>query len=302
MSPAAVIPVPLRWVDLDAQGHVNNAIIADYLQEARVRFLLAGDNAALLGHGTLVVRHQVEYLAPVEFSSEPVEVRLWVGEVGASRFTIGYDVVQGAVVAARARTLLCIFDFDAGRPRRMTAQERGWFLAHGSPLQTLRPLGRWRPGERAHSAPLTVRWTDLDAYGHVNNVRFFDFVAEARLRMAVRADEGPEADQSQLWMVARQDVDYLAQLDHRLQPYSTRVAVADVGRTSMTLVAEVTDPDAGTVHARTHTVIVCGDRAGRPVPVPDALRAAAGRWPATPVASRRAVPGREGVPGAGSGR
>lgn len=287
MSPAAVIPVPLRWVDLDAQGHVNNAIIADYLQEARVRFLLAGDNAALLGHGTLVVRHQVEYLAPVEFSSEPVEVRLWVGEVGASRFTIGYDVVQGAVVAARARTLLCIFDFDAGRPRRMTAQERGWFLAHGSPLQTLRPLGRWRPGERAHSAPLTVRWTDLDAYGHVNNVRFFDFVAEARVQMSSAADPAGNrmsaaAEAGYLWMVVRQDVDYLAQLDHRLEPYQTRVAVAEIGRTSMTLVAEVVDPLAGTVHARATTVLVCGDRSGRPVPVPDELRHGMELWPAVP--------------------
>ena len=139
MNPAAVIRVPLRWVDLDAQGHVNNALIADYLQEARVRFLLEGDNAALLAHGTLVVGHQVEYLAPVEFRAEPVEVRLWVGDVGASRFTIGYEVVQDGVVAARARTLLCIFDFDAGRPRRMTAEERGWFEQYHAGFEEVAP-------------------------------------------------------------------------------------------------------------------------------------------------------------------
>ena len=34
---------PLRWGDLDAQGHVNNAVVVDYLQEARVAFLLSGD-------------------------------------------------------------------------------------------------------------------------------------------------------------------------------------------------------------------------------------------------------------------
>ncbi len=285
MSPAAVIQVPLRWVDLDAQGHVNNAIIADYLQEARVRFLLEGANSALLGNGTLVVGHQVEYLAPVEFRNDPVEVRLWVGDVGASRFTIGYEVVQAGVVAARARTVLCIFDFATGRPRRMTADERGWFLAHSAPLEPLRPLGKWRPGERAHTAPLTVRWTDLDAYGHVNNVRFFDFVAEARVHMSSEADPAGNrmsaaAEAGYLWMVVRQDVDYLAQLDHRLEPYQSRVAVADIGRTSMTLVAEVTDPSAGTVHARARTVLVCGDRSGRPIPVPDELRHGLETWPA----------------------
>ncbi|MCB0890831.1 MAG: acyl-CoA thioesterase, partial [Propionibacteriaceae bacterium] len=149
----AVIPVPLRWVDLDAQGHVNNGVVADYLQEARVRFLLDGDNAALLGNGTLVVGHQIEYLAPVEFAADPVEVHLSVGEVGASRFTIGYEVVQQGRVAARARTVLCIFDFEAGRPRRMTADERGWFQARSEPLEPLRPLGRWRPGPVAYEAP-----------------------------------------------------------------------------------------------------------------------------------------------------
>ena len=275
----------MRWVDVDAQGHVNNALIADYLQEARVRFLLEGENAALLGHGTLVVGHQVEYLAPVEFRTEPVQVRLWVGNVGASRFSIGYEVVQDVVVAARARTVLCIFDFDAGRPRRMTPTERAWFVDRSSPLEPLRPLGKWRAGERAHATPLTVRWTDLDAYGHVNNVRFFDFVAEARVQMSSEADQAGNrmsaaAEAGYLWMVARQDVDYLAQLDHRLEPYQTRVAVAEIGRTSMTLVAEVTDPLAGTMHARARTVLVCGDRTGRPIPVPDELRRGLELWPA----------------------
>ena len=285
MNPAAVVRVPLRWVDLDAQGHVNNAVIADYLQEARVRFLLEGDNAELLGNGTLVVGHQVEYLAPIEFSTEPVEVHLWVGQVGASRFTIGYEVLQNDRVTARARTVLCIYDFDAGRPRRMTPAERRWFVERAGSLEPLRPLGSYRPGSNAHRAPLVVRWTDLDAYGHVNNVRFFDFVAEARVLMSGQADESGNrmsaaAEAGYLWMVVRQDVDYLAQLDHRLEPYQTRVAVAQIGQTSMTLVAEVTDPSTDRIFARAHTVLVCGDRAGRPIPVPDDLRHGLETWPA----------------------
>lgn len=287
MNPAAIIRVPLRWVDLDAQGHVNNALIADYLQEARVRFLLEGENAALLGHGTLVVGHQVEYLAPVEFRTEPVEVRLWVGNVGASRFTIGYEVVQDGMLAARARTVLCIFDFDAGRPRRMTPTERAWFVDRSSPLEPLRPLGKWRPGERAHTTPLTVRWTDLDAYGHVNNVHFFDYVAEARIRMNTALFEAasPGQDPSTarvMWVVARQDLTYRSQLAHRLEPYEVATSIARVGTTSLTLVAAIRDPLADPVRdiARSLTVLVCTDPAGRPVPIPDALRAGAAQWPA----------------------
>lgn len=286
MKPAAVISVPVRWVDQDAQGHVNNALIADYLQEARVQFLLGGANADLLGHGTLVVGHQVEYLAQLEFDTEPVEVRLWVGDVGASRFTVGYEVLHHGRLAARARTLLCIFDFEAGRPRRMTPAERAWFVERSGPLEPLRVLGKWRPGPQAYESPLVVRWSDLDAYGHVNNVRFFDFVAEARVAMPTNADGTGDrmaaaAAGGYLLMVVRQDVDYLAQLDHRLEPYQTRVAAAQAGRTSMTLVAEVVDPSLpDKVFARARTVLVCADSTGRPTPMPDELRRGQQIWPA----------------------
>ena len=40
--PVATLDVPIRWTDLDLQGHVNNTLVAEYLQEARTG--LAGSN------------------------------------------------------------------------------------------------------------------------------------------------------------------------------------------------------------------------------------------------------------------
>ena len=280
-----VARVPIRWVDLDAQGPVNNALVADYLQEARVDFLLSGPNAHLLGTSTVVVAHQVEFIRPVEFRPEPVEVHLRVGHVGASRFTLGYEMRQDGQPVARAHTTMCIFDFSTGLPRRMTADERQWFAEHSTALEAFRSLGRWHIGEAAHVQPVTVRWSDLDVYGHVNNVRVFDYVAEARVRMSPAQDGRTRmqaaAEAGQLWMVARQDVDYVNQITHRLEPYQVRSAIARLGRTSMTIVAQVEDPlGEGLLLARTRTVLVCGDADGRPVPLPAEMHAAAHRWPA----------------------
>lgn len=278
--------VPLRWVDLDAQGHVNNAVVADYLQEARVDWLLSGPNAHLLGTSTMVVAHQVEYLGPVAFGVDPVEVELRVGSVGAARFTLGYSVVQDGRELARARSVLCLFDYAAMRPRRMTSAERGWFAAQAGEVEPFASLGRWQVGERAHSYDFVVRWSDLDPYGHVNNVRVFDFVAEARIRMNPDDDGSTRmhaaAEQGLLWMVARQDVDYVGQIAHRVEPYRVRSAVARVGRTSVTIVAQVEDPLDNAVLVRTRTVLVCGDASGRPVPLPASMHEAAARWPAEP--------------------
>lgn len=281
-----LVRIPLRWVDLDAQGHVNNALIADYLQEARVDWLLSGPNAHLLGSATMVVAHQVEYLGPIGFGVEPVEVELSAGIVGASRFALGYSVRQDGREVARAHSTLCLYDYPAGRPRRMTTAERSWFAAQSGHLEPFRSLGRWHVGTAAYSYDFVVRWSDLDPYGHVNNVRVFDYVAEARIRMNP-ADDGTTrmhaaAEEGLLWMVARQDVDYLGQINHRTEPYRVRSAIARVGRTSVTIVAEVEDPLDGAVLARTRTVLVSGDTSGLPVPLPQSMHVAAAKWPAEP--------------------
>lgn len=124
----------------------------------------------------------------------------------------------------------------------------------------------------------------MDAYGHVNNVRVFDYVAEARVRMNPDQD-GPHrmaaaAEAGITWMVARQDVDYLDQILLRPQPYRVRTAIGRIGRTSVTTVAEVVDPLDGRVLVRTRTVVVSGDRSGRPVPLPELMLDAGRLWPA----------------------
>ncbi|MGB7964050.1 MAG: thioesterase family protein [Propionicimonas sp.] len=284
-----VTEVPLRWVDLDAQGHVNNALVVDYLQEARVAFLLSGANAHLLGTSAVVVSHAVEFLRPIEYTVEPVAVEVSVCEVGAARYGVAYEVRQAGNVVARARTGMCVFDFAANRPRRLTPQERGWFAGRQQDSEPLRPLARFRVGEAAHSHELAVRWSDLDSYGHVNNVKLFDYLAEARIRMnpgypeLTRMHHAAAADLR--WMVVRQDVEYRGQITHRLEPYLVRTAYASLGRTSMTLVAQVEDPLApGTLLGRAQTVLVCGDAAGRPVPIPEEIAGGAAVWPAVPLA------------------
>lgn len=274
--------VPVRWVDLDAQGHVNNAVIADYLQQARVEFLLSGDNAHLLGRSLVVVGHQVEFVRPVGYSVVPVEVELSVVGVAGASLQLSYDLRHEGSLVARARTQLA--KVRTGRPERFTPAEREWFSSRQVDLEPLRPLGRWEVGEDAHVHSFRVRWSDLDPYRHVNNVRVFDYVAEARNRLDPSGD-GPTrmevaAESDATWLVVRQDVGYRSEILHRLEPYQVRTAYAAVGRTSMTLVAQVEDPLDGRMLARTTTVLVHGDAEGRPQPVPPDAHRGLERWPA----------------------
>lgn len=279
------VDVGIRWADLDAQAHVNNATVVDYLQEARVHVLLDGPNAALLAHGIVIVSHSVTYLAPISYDTEPLRVTVRIGEVGAARLAYDYELSQRGRPVGRARSQACVFDFEAGRPRRFTPDERRWFEEVAEPLEPLAPLGPWGVGDSAHTHPFTVRWSDLDSYGHVNNTLFLAYLGEARVALnhAIDPTVLPTEMASEVTgtlLIARQDVRYLTQLEHRLAPYVVRTAVARVGRTSVTFAHEIADPADGTVFARAAVVLVHADLAGRPTPVPDAFRAAADRWPA----------------------
>lgn len=251
----------LRWSDLDAQGHVNNALLLNYLQEARVDFLVHGGVDSLLAGGVVVTSHQVEYRKPISYRDDGVQIRMSTGKVGASRFQVIYDVIQGEDRVAHARSELCAFDFGTDRPARLDAATRAYLTgqrADWKPMQELKPDPLNGAGQEVE---IPVRWTDLDRYQHVNNAVVFDYLQQARIALFAQSSEF-------MWLVARQDVDYLRQIAHGT--VSVRCAPTRIGRTSITLTTEVYQ--SSLLCARGGTVLVCADRDGAPLPVPEATR------------------------------
>jgi acyl-CoA thioester hydrolase len=121
---------PLRWSDLDAYGHVNNARFLTLYEEARVALMFVEARKAGVDsfeRGVVISRHEVDYLRTVDYT-DPVRIELWIDEIRPSRFTVAYELFDGEVVASRARTVCVPFDLATGRPRRISDAERE-FLA-----------------------------------------------------------------------------------------------------------------------------------------------------------------------------
>ncbi|MFD9905563.1 acyl-CoA thioesterase [Streptomyces sp. NPDC059063] len=121
---------PLRWSDMDAFGHVNNAVFLRYLEEARIDFMFRlsgadpeGDGPSFRG-GSVVARHEIDYLRPLVHRHEPVTIESWVTKIGAASLTISYEIKDPEQVYVRATTIVVPFDLKAQRPRRITAEER----------------------------------------------------------------------------------------------------------------------------------------------------------------------------------
>ncbi|WP_225821397.1 acyl-CoA thioesterase [Streptomyces naphthomycinicus] len=113
---------PLRWSDMDAYGHVNNAVFVRYLEEARIDFLFRPDKE--FKQGSVVARHEIDYKRQLAHRHHPVDIELWITEIRAASFTVAYEVKDDDLVYVRASTVVVPFDFETERPRRITAEER----------------------------------------------------------------------------------------------------------------------------------------------------------------------------------
>jgi acyl-CoA thioester hydrolase len=271
----------MRWADLDLLGHVNNVVYVDYLQEARVDLLRHHGPTAHaeggLAEGVVVVRHEVQYVAPLMFRSQTVGIEVWVTEVRAASFTLAYEVFHGTgdgrTVYARARTVLTPYVFATERPRRLTAGERSAlepYLEPAEPVRSPRPPAPRR--DQVGHYPVHVRFSDVDVYGHVNNVKYFEYFQEARIRLlSLLGRDLPEEKGQPATVVAQTDVDYRLPILFRDRPYDAWSWVTDVGSTSTTIESEICDGD--TVLSRARVVVVFFDpTTERPAPPPAAYR------------------------------
>ena len=149
------VPIHLRWGDLDALGHVNNASMLKLLEEARLRAFwrpqdgtdaaptAVFDMSVLEGGGsraTLIARQEIEYLRPVPYQRNPLDVQLWFGKIGGSSIEVCYEVFSpvsaaGQELYARASAVVVMVDAATGRPVRLTEEQRSaWEPYLGDPV------------------------------------------------------------------------------------------------------------------------------------------------------------------------
>lgn len=274
----------MRWADLDLLGHVNNVVYVDYLQEARVDLFRANGANRIddpddgLAEAAVVVRHEVSYLAPLNFGNRPVSIDCWVTEIRVASFTLAYELFHERdgerVVYARAKTVLTPYVFATERPRRISDRERETLGAYLEPEEKAprTALPATRP-DAATRYPVQVRFSDVDVYGHVNNVKYFEYLQEARIRLIGEVWQGLDPISI---VVAQTDVDYKVPILFREEPYDAWSWVARVGSRSATIESLIVDGE--TVLARARVTIVFFDQATQrstapPEPYLDRLRA-----------------------------
>ena len=106
----------VRWGDLDAFGHVNNATYLVYAQEARYAW------SKMLE--MVVARAEVDFIAPIYTGDIYLDIEIWVHSIGNSSFGLTYEMKNGDELVARIKTVQVTVSMDTKKSRPINDAER----------------------------------------------------------------------------------------------------------------------------------------------------------------------------------
>ena len=117
--------IAVRWRDVDALRHVNNAVYATYLEECRDGWLeqALGEEGAMWDY--VLARVAIDFRREIGLEEEAVLARATLVRIGTSSLTLREEIrLLDGTLAAEAESVIVARDRETGRSRPLTDAER----------------------------------------------------------------------------------------------------------------------------------------------------------------------------------
>lgn len=124
-------PIQVRFRDMDALGHVNNAVYLTYFEAARMEYWMhVNGRTDLSAMNMILARAEVDYRAPVGYGDE-LEVGVRCASIKRSSFVLEQAIVErrSGRLVAQARKVLVHYDYAAGRSLPLDEEQRQRLMA-----------------------------------------------------------------------------------------------------------------------------------------------------------------------------
>jgi acyl-CoA thioester hydrolase len=117
--------IEIRWRDVDAYRHVNNAVYATYLEECRDEWAVRALGAAGNVWDYVLARVAIDFREELTQDDDDVVVSCRLVRIGTSSLTLREEIRKlDGTLAAEAEAVLVARDGDTGRSRPLTDAER----------------------------------------------------------------------------------------------------------------------------------------------------------------------------------
>ena len=123
----------IRWDDLDAFGHVNNAKYLVFVQEARVDLFWKErieKGLKPVFDDMVVARAEVDYKIPITKTNHDYQISIWVSKIGGAAFDLEYEISSSEGIHARLKTVQVAVDLETKKSRRLTEEERAILMEY----------------------------------------------------------------------------------------------------------------------------------------------------------------------------
>jgi acyl-CoA thioester hydrolase len=123
-----VIQIPVAWGEMDAYGHVNNAVYFRYFESARIAYFRQLELKQFMdqsGVGPILASIQCRFKLPLTFP-DTLSVGASVIELGEDRFTMHHRIVSHRHnrVAAEGDGVVVTYDYQLGKKAPLPVEVR----------------------------------------------------------------------------------------------------------------------------------------------------------------------------------
>ncbi|HEY0244681.1 MAG TPA: thioesterase family protein [Mucilaginibacter sp.] len=129
-------PIAIRFSDIDAVGHVNNAIYLTYFENARFDYWRDVINWNFSENGIIVGRTEVNYLKPVMLHDR-LMCYVRVVRIGNSSFDVMHVLVKvtekGEEICTTGKTVCISYDYTANKSVKIPTHARNKMIEHDEP-------------------------------------------------------------------------------------------------------------------------------------------------------------------------
>jgi len=129
-------PVAIRFSDIDAVGHVNNAVYLTYFEDARLNYWREAINWNVYENGVIVGRSEVNYLKPITLDDQ-VACYVRTTRIGNSSFDIMHVLVRltanGEEICTTGKTVCISYDYSTNKSIPIPSKERHRMIEYDEP-------------------------------------------------------------------------------------------------------------------------------------------------------------------------
>ena len=114
--------IQIRFNDVDALGHVNNAVHITWFELARIKYFddTIGGNIDWEREGMILAHTSISYKTPV-YLKDKIEVHTWFSKSGTTSFELMYEIIRtekdgGETVCATGSSVQVCFNYKENKP------------------------------------------------------------------------------------------------------------------------------------------------------------------------------------------